>query len=151
MLLDAEEQADVLQYLQEHRVVHLATMGTEGPHVAPLFYTLVGGRTELAWISDPETRHSRDLRTRGLAAASVAPSDPSPTRVEGVQLHGKVDSTDEDQERLREAYLECFPATRALLAVSRTHRFFRMVPTWVRRIRWTAGVKRNFEGRLPPL
>lgn len=138
----------ILGYLQQHRVLHLATSGAEGPHSAPLFYALVGARLELTWISDPDTLHTRQLEASPLVSASVSASAPSPISVEGVQLRGQADTPDADQERLCDAYLARFPTTRALLAASRRHRFYRLRPRWVRWIRWTAGVKRSCEGSL---
>jgi uncharacterized protein YhbP (UPF0306 family) len=139
----------VVGFLEQHRVIHLATSGPEGSHSAPLFYALVEPGLELTWISDPETRHSRQLAGLAEVGASVSGSAPSPISVEGVQFRGTVDSREEDQARLCAAYLQRFPAARALLAASARHRFYRLRPHWVRWIRWSAGIKRNLEGAVP--
>lgn len=147
--LEPADLAGIRALLEAHHVLHLATTGPEGPHSTPLFFALAGDGLELVWISDPATLHSRQLAADPRVAASVSASAPSPLSIEGLQLHGAAERPEADQAALRETYLARFPATRALLAVSSVHRFYRLRPAWVRWIRWAAGIKRNREGTLP--
>ena len=76
----------VAAFLDAWHVMSLATCGAEGPHAASLFYVRDG--MSLAWVSDPASRHSRDLAAEPRVAATVAPDYTDYAAIRGVQISG---------------------------------------------------------------
>jgi uncharacterized protein YhbP (UPF0306 family) len=73
-------------FLTEHHVMWLATIGPEGPHAANLFYACDG--PSLIWVSDPKSRHSRELETQARVATTIAPDYTDFSIIRGVQIWG---------------------------------------------------------------
>ena len=76
----------VAAFLDAHHVLSLATAGPEGPHAASLFYLRDG--LSLVWVSDPASRHSRDLAAEPRVAATVAPDYDDYAAIKGLQMAG---------------------------------------------------------------
>lgn len=81
---------ELFAFLAEHRAMHLATAGGEGPHVAPLFYALDLRPFRLIFLSARETRHIQEILRDPRAAASVAYAGAEPREIRGAQLWGRV-------------------------------------------------------------
>jgi uncharacterized protein YhbP (UPF0306 family) len=73
-------------FLAAHHVMSLATIGHEGPHAASLFYACDG--FVLFWISDPASRHSRDVDAEPRVAATIAADFTSFAEICGLQIRG---------------------------------------------------------------
>jgi hypothetical protein len=73
--------------LDDHHVMSLATVGAQGPHAASVFYARDG--FSLLWVSDPESRHSRELAADARVAATIARDYSDFTRIHGLQLAGR--------------------------------------------------------------
>src|ERR1035441_9602869 len=73
-------------FLAAHHVVSLATSGSSGPHATSLFYACDG--LALVWVSEPDTRHSREIDADPRVAATVAPDYSDFTAIRGVQIAG---------------------------------------------------------------
>lgn len=86
-------------FLDAYHVMSLATQGREGPHAANLFYARDG--FALTWVSDPATRHSRDLAADARAAATVAPDYTDFAAIKGAQIAGEARRVTDDGERAR--------------------------------------------------
>lgn len=67
----------------------LATCGDAGPWAAAVFFAS-DESLKLYFVSDPRTRHGRDLAQCGRAAAAVHPDCKSWGDIRGVQLEGPV-------------------------------------------------------------
>ncbi len=85
-------------FLAAHHVMSLATLGPGGPHAASLFYACDG--LALIWVSDPATRHSRDVEADPRVAATVAPDYSSFADIRGLQIAGTARRL-ADEERAR--------------------------------------------------
>ena len=86
-------------FLAEHHVMSLATLGLEGPHAVNLFYACDG--LSLIWISDPKSRHSRELEAQTRVATTIAPDYTDFSTIRGVQIWG-VAYRVSDSERARQ-------------------------------------------------
>jgi len=84
---EAELRAEILAFLDAHTVMSLATSGEDGGHACSLMYARDG--FSLLWVSDPETRHSRELEARPRCAATVAPDYDDFKQIRGLQIHGR--------------------------------------------------------------
>ena len=80
-------RSEILAFLAAHNVIHLATVADGLPHVASLFY--VNDGFTLYWVSDPATRHSREVASSPRVAATVAPEYGSYTDIRGLQIVGR--------------------------------------------------------------
>jgi len=85
-------------FLAEHHVMSLATLGPEGTHAASLFYACDG--LALIWISDPRSRHSRELEAQDRVATTIAPDYADLSMIRGVQIWGVAGKVS-DSERAR--------------------------------------------------
>lgn len=81
---------DLFAFLAEHRAMHLATGGKDGPHAAPLYYALDLQPFRLIFLSARETRHIREILRDRRAAASIAHAGAEPAEIRGAQLWGHV-------------------------------------------------------------
>lgn len=77
----------ILDFLAEHHVFTLATCGEGVPYAAPLMYANVG--FSLYWVSDPSSRHSRELTEQPNIAATVAPDYDDFSNIRGLQIEGR--------------------------------------------------------------
>ena len=73
-------------FLAAHHVMSLATSGLSGPHATNLFYACDG--LALVWVSEPDTRHSREIEADPRVAATVAPDYSDFAAIRGVQIAG---------------------------------------------------------------
>ena len=89
----------ITAFLDEHVVMSLATAGPNGLHATNLFYAR--DHLALVWLSDPDTRHSRDLETQPDVAATVAADSADFRTIRGVQMHGLASRVGEAMERVR--------------------------------------------------
>lgn len=133
-------------FLAQHTTLTLATVGSDGPQATALFYahdlTL-----SLYFLSDPATRHGRNLTADQRSAATVQADGQDWRRINGLQIEGWVApvSTPEDWDVAYEVYQAKFPFVGAALKgqsltgitlsgpLARS-RFYRFTPRWMRLI-----------------
>jgi len=84
---EATLRAEILAFLDAHTVMSLATAGQDGGHAASLMYARDG--FTLYWVSDPESRHSRELEAQPRCAATVAPDYDDFKQIRGLQIQGR--------------------------------------------------------------
>lgn len=89
----------IVRFLDANHVMSLATAGASGPHAASLFYVRDG--LGVVWVSDPNTRHSRDLEADARVSATVAPDTSDYALIRGVQIHGAAHRVMDIDERHR--------------------------------------------------
>jgi uncharacterized protein YhbP (UPF0306 family) len=84
--MNAQLAHEIASFLAAHHVLSLATGGANGPHATNLFYACDG--LALVWVSDPESRHSREIDTDSRVAATVAPDYSDFAAIKGLQIAG---------------------------------------------------------------
>jgi len=101
-------------FLAAHHVLSLATFGPGGPHATNVFYACDG--LALVWVSEPDSRHSREIETDSRVAATIAPDYSDFAEVRGVQIAGTARRiVAEDQKTRYLAQLEArYPFLRQL-------------------------------------
>ena len=107
----ADLRGRVQAYLAAHRVMTLATGGDEGPWAAAVFYVHDGWR--LYFLSDPASRHCRDIAQNPRVAVTIQEDYPDWQEIKGIQLEGtaaRLSGTEE--ERVRSLYSAKFPLLR---------------------------------------
>lgn len=101
-------------YLDAHVALSLATQGSDGPWAASLYYARDGDR--LIFVSDPQTRHGRNIEREPRVAATVHDEERDWRRIRGLQLAGLARrlASDEETAAARAVYLAKFPFARIL-------------------------------------
>src|SRR3974377_183596 len=84
--MNSELEQRVAAFLATYHVMSLATVGLRGPDSTNLFYACDG--LALVWVSDPDTRHSRDIAANPRVAATVAPDYSDFADIRGIQIAG---------------------------------------------------------------
>ncbi|MDP2620536.1 MAG: pyridoxamine 5'-phosphate oxidase family protein [Hyphomicrobiales bacterium] len=84
---EAELRAEIVAFLDAHTVMSLATASAAGVHAASLMYARDG--FALYWVSDPDSRHSRELEENPRVAATIAPDYDDFKEIRGLQIHGR--------------------------------------------------------------
>jgi len=82
-------RARIEQMLRAHGVATLATSGPEGPWAAAVFYAS-DQDLNLVFVTDPGTRHGRDLAAGGRAAAAIHAQASGWSEIRGLQIEGAV-------------------------------------------------------------
>ena len=145
----------ILQYLQDQHTATLATAGDEGPWAAAVFYACADDLT-LYFLSDPATRHGRDLAANPQAAATIHGDAGDWRRIKGVQLVGRAEWVTNPLELAHawRLYLAKFPFVHDFLRAPGEFleayavrmgkvRFYRLVPRKV----WFTDNERHFGKR----
>jgi len=109
----------IAAFLDRHNVMSLATVGPSGVHAANLFYAR--DELSLVWVSDRDSRHSRELEANGFVAATIAAESAEFNTVQGLQIHGHAQriSRDEGGDRLLSLLSAKFPFLTRLDVVPR--------------------------------
>jgi hypothetical protein len=87
-------------FLAGHHVMSLASLGADGPHAANLFYACDG--LALLWVSDADTRHSREIAADPRVAVTVAPDYADFADIRGLQIAGLARRLGAEDERAKD-------------------------------------------------
>jgi hypothetical protein len=152
-----ELRAEVLACLGERYSLTLATSGPEGPWAAGLYFACDG--LTLYFLSDPETRHCRNIAAEPRVAAAIHEDEKDWRAIRGVQLEGTAGPVEGAAAVARawEVYLAKFPFVRqfrvgdALEIMGRAirSRFYRIVPSRVLYLDNRKGFSHREELALP--
>ncbi len=98
----------VLAYLRQHQVMTLATIGTEGPWAAAVFY--VNKEFALYFLSAGHARHSQNIAENSRAAAAIQEDYKDWPSIKGIQLEGVISQLQGAERRwARSLYKEKYP------------------------------------------
>lgn len=86
ILTDLELENAIVDELQRHTVLSLATVGRAGPHAVSLLYAHKD--FDMYWLSDPKTSHSGQLAQNPSAAVSIAAQQDDFRKLRGLQIVG---------------------------------------------------------------
>jgi uncharacterized protein len=142
---DAPLRGDIVALLGRHATMSLATTGTDGrPWAATVFFA-TDPDLNLLFVTDPRTRHGRDLAASGRAAATIGPDVAAWDDVLGIQLEGLAAVLEgEARAAALTCYLAKFPDVQRLFAAPendgerligerlRRTAFWRLAPDWLR-------------------
>lgn len=107
-------RARIVEMLRAHGVATLATSGPDGPWAAAVFYASSPG-LDLVFVTDPGTRHGRNLAASGRASAAIQAEVIGWSDIRGLQLEGSaVRIPDPQRSEAMAIYLDRFPDIRRL-------------------------------------
>ena len=151
-------RAAIRDFLESQSTLTLATCGPAGPWATAVFFAS-DVDLNLYFVSDPRTRHGRDLMATERAAAAVHPDCDAWDEIKGVQLEGAVATLDDDaRDAALTRYLAKFPQVRRLYEQPRDNdetvigarlrqaTLFRLMPERIRLIDNSRGF--GFKGEL---
>ena len=100
----------IIDFIQEHHVLTLATSTNNEPYCANCFYVYLKEENCLVFTSDPDTRHIQDTLNQPLVAGSVALETSIIGKIQGIQFSGFISKpTDNIEKKAKKAYLKRFP------------------------------------------
>lgn len=134
--LPDDVRAALCEFLSQHSTLALATAGlADGrPQVAPLFF-VSDEALNLYWISDPDSRHSRNIADWNDVAATIYAHTWDWQSIKGVQIEGTAVPVTNDAERQRALTLYCakFPFANDKFAdLIAQSAFYVLRPRWLR-------------------
>ncbi|MEP0761982.1 MAG: pyridoxamine 5'-phosphate oxidase family protein [Chloroflexota bacterium] len=103
LLLLPDEMRPILRdFLSKQSTLALATAGLRDgrPQVAPLFFAS-DDALNLYWVSDPDSRHSRNIADWNEVAAAIYVHTWDWMGIKGVQIEGTAMPVTDDEERQR--------------------------------------------------
>jgi uncharacterized protein YhbP (UPF0306 family) len=144
----SELRPRLLAFLHHHDTMTLATIGPAGePQAAAVFYAADSG-LDLYFLSDPQSRHGRNLAREPRVAATIQADGQNWREITGLQIEGTaalVDGVDKIAGVAR-LFAERFEFLRELLTEGdgmgppelagplASSRFYVLRPTWIRSI-----------------
>ena len=99
----------ILDYLQHHHTVSLATERGGAPHAATVFYVSIG--FELYFLSSPTSRHGENLSLNPKVSATINEDYDKWQMIKGIQLEGRVENVGGilDNGRIARAFVQKYP------------------------------------------
>jgi uncharacterized protein YhbP (UPF0306 family) len=86
--MSVELKSQVLDYLQSHNTMTLATCAADVPWAATVFYA--SDDLELYFFSSPDSRHCQNLSINPRVAVTIQEDYKDWRAIKGIQLEGKV-------------------------------------------------------------
>ncbi len=113
--MQSVERNILLEILNEHSVMSLATVAKDSPRSTPLFYAIADEGRKVLFMSEKSTQHCHDLENNPKAAIAIYSDSGGLVERRGVQLEGSVECPQgEERRRLEKIYLKCFPFSLSL-------------------------------------
>lgn len=117
-MTESDQRKRIEDYLLNHTTMTLATVGSEGPWAAAVFYAH-DADLSLYFKSNPKTRHIRDLATSDQVALTIHDDGQSWKSLRGLQIFGSCSRvSDHELSRVERCYMEKFPFLGAISGVS---------------------------------
>jgi uncharacterized protein YhbP (UPF0306 family) len=145
------EEDQLWEFLSGSCVLCLATGDPDGPYCTPLYYLSSADRSDLLFLSDPASKHCRDIVRRPQVAAAVYAAPASVAEIRGAQLRGWVRTVPQAEAlTVLERYRSRFPDAGPVLerAAHRLYGFYWTFAKWTDNRRGF-GWKREYSRPLP--
>jgi hypothetical protein len=100
----------IVDFINEHHVLTLATSFDEEPYCANCFYVYMEEENSLVFTSDYDTKHIQQASHNIYVAGSIVLETNVIGKIQGVQFQGIIsEPSAELHEKARKAYLKRFP------------------------------------------
>ena len=100
----------IVNFLQEHHVLTLATCANDATWCASVFYAYMPTENLLVFTSEYHTQHVQQAGQNSRVAGAVALETKQVGLIRGVQLEGRMfEPSEELREKAKRAYLTRFP------------------------------------------
>jgi len=100
----------IVEFIQKHHVLTLATSSNDIPYCANCFYVYDEEENRLIFTSDYETKHVKDVLKQDIVAGSIVLETNVIGKIQGVQFQGKMtEPKDKKLKKAKSKYLKRFP------------------------------------------
>ena len=100
----------VIEFINEHHVLTLATSVENSPWCANCFYVYLEEENCFVFTSDDNTKHVQDVLENSKVAGSVALETNTVGKIRGIQFSGIMEKPGKDfMKKAKKAYLKRFP------------------------------------------
>jgi uncharacterized protein len=100
----------IVDFINEHHVLTLATSFDEEPYCANCFYVYMEEDNSLVFTSDYDTKHIKQASHNIYVAGSIVLENNALDKIQGVQFQGIISEPQgESYDKARTAYLKRFP------------------------------------------
>lgn len=100
----------IVDFIQEHHVLTLATSFENKPWCANCFYTYLEKENCFVFTSDDETNHVKHVADNYHVSGSVVLETNVVGKIQGIQFSGVMEKPDADlKKKTKKAYLKRFP------------------------------------------
>lgn len=105
-----ELKQQILNYMESHNTMTLASCRENVPWAATVFYASDG--TNLYFFSEPKTRHCQNLMANPKVAVTIQEDYADWSKIKGIQLEGEVVEVDSTIEKAKAmaAYTRKYPS-----------------------------------------
>ena len=100
----------IVEFINEHHVLTLATCAENSPWCANCFYTYLETENCFVFTSDYETKHVQDVSANANVAGSVVLETNTVGKIQGIQFNGIMEKPNKSLASIaKKAYLKRFP------------------------------------------
>lgn len=100
----------IIEFINKHHVLTLATSKKNIPYCANCFYVYSEEKNMLIFTSDYETKHIKDVLKQHIVAGSIVLETNVIGKIQGVQFQGKISEPKGDLlKKVKSRYLKRFP------------------------------------------
>ncbi|MCG8411766.1 MAG: pyridoxamine 5'-phosphate oxidase family protein [Bacteroidales bacterium] len=100
----------IIDFINKHHVLTLATTHKEIPYCANCFYVYFPEKNMLVFTSDNKTKHAKDAANQNIVAGSIVLETNVVGKIQGVQFQGKMfEPKEELLKEVKTQYLKRFP------------------------------------------
>ncbi len=100
----------VIEFINEHHVLTLATSRNNEPYCANCFYVYLEDENVFVFTSDLETKHIQDVELQNKVAASIVLETTMVGKIQGIQLTGILFMPENElKQKISKAYLKKYP------------------------------------------
>jgi uncharacterized protein YhbP (UPF0306 family) len=114
--MSEELKRQILDYMETHNTMTLATCRDDVPWAATVFYASDGLR--LYFFSAPDSRHCQNLAANGRVAVTIQEDYHDWRKIKGIQLEGRVAAVDSliEKGKAMAAYARKYPDVMKIFA-----------------------------------
>ncbi len=100
----------IVEFIDEHHVLTLATVINDSPWCANCFYVYLEEENCFIFTSDDTTKHIQDVLVNKNVAGSVVLETKTVGKIRGIQFRGTLEKPDKTLEsKAKKAYLKKYP------------------------------------------
>ncbi len=100
----------ILDFINEHHVLTLATSNDNIPYCANCFYAYLEDENAFVFTSDNDTKHIKDALEQKKVAGSVVLETKTVGKIQGIQFTGILEKTDKSlNNKFAKKYMKTYP------------------------------------------
>jgi len=100
----------IIEFINEHHVLTLATSRNNEPYCANCFYVYLEDENVFVFTSDAETKHIQDVEIQNKVAASIVLETTMVGKIQGLQITGLLSMPQNElKQKISKAYLKKYP------------------------------------------